>query len=122
MQQSMFVYNTDWHGNKTFRMLPIDLKCPFNEVIYDPTTKVLAIVSKESKDKPHMFPRLDEKGSVIIKKGVPATEDGKPPLAEQRVIMDTYYEYYIDTPEDIREFVDYFANNSKHPSLKVLDK
>jgi hypothetical protein len=36
--------------------------------------------------------------------------------------MDTYYEYYIDTPEDIREFVDYFANNSKHPSLKVLDK
>lgn len=122
MQQSMFVYNTDWHGNKTFRMLPLDLKCPFNEVIYDPTTKVLAIVSKESKDKPHMFPRLDEKGSVIIKKGSPPSEDGKPPLAEQRVIMNTYYEYYIDTPEDIREFVDYFANNNKHSSLKVLDK
>ncbi len=122
MQQSMFVYNADWHGNKTFRMLPLDLKCPFNEVIYDPTTKVLAIVSKESKDKPHMFPKLDDKGSVILKKGAPTTEDGKPSLAEQRVIMDTYYEYYIDTPEDIREFVDYFANNSKHPSLKVLDK
>jgi len=47
MQQSMFVYNTDWHGSKTFRMVPIDLNCPFNEVIYDPETKVLAVVSKE---------------------------------------------------------------------------
>jgi hypothetical protein len=122
MQQSMFVYNTDWHGNKTFRMLPIDLKCPFNEVIYDPTTKVLAIVSKEHKDKPHMFPKLDDKGSVMLKKGSPPNEEGKQPLVEQRVIMDTYYEYYIDTPEDIREFVEYFANNAKHSALKVLDK
>lgn len=117
MQQSMFIYNTDWHGSKTFRMLPMDIKCPFNEVIYDPETKVLAIVSKEYKEKPHMFPKLTDKGEPIIRKGDSKT----PSYIEQRVVMDTYYEYYIDTPEDIREFVDYFANNNKHSSLKVLD-
>jgi len=121
MQQSMFVYNTDWHGNNTFRMLPIDLKCPFNEVIYDPTTKVLAIVSKEHKDKPHMLPKLDDKGSILLKKGA-STSEGKAAMVEQRVIMDTYYEYYIDNIDDIKEFVNYFANNNKHQALKILDK
>lgn len=120
MQQSMFIYNTDWHGSKTFRMLPMDINCPFNEVIYDPETKVLAVVSKEYKEKPQMFPKLTDTGSTILKKG--ATDlDNPNSYIEQRVVMDTYYEYYIDTPEDIRQFVDYFANNNKHSSLKVLD-
>jgi hypothetical protein len=117
MQQSMFIYNTDWHGSKTFRMLPMDIKCPFNEAIYDPETKVLAIVSKEYKEKPQMFPKLTDKGDPVVKK-----LDGKTlSYVEQRVVMDTYYEYYIDTPEDIKEFINYFGNNYKHPALKILD-
>lgn len=121
MQQSMFVYNTDWHGKKTFRMLPIDKNCPFNEVIYDPETKVLAVVSKEYKEKPQMFPKLNDKGFKILQKG--STDlDSPSSYVEERVLMDIYYEYYIDDAEDIRNFVNYFANDSNHSALNVLDK
>ena len=92
----MLVYSTDWYGKKTFRMLPTDAKCPFNEVIYDPGTKVLAIISKEHKEKPQMFPKLDEKGELVQKKGATGA-DGKALHVETREMMDTYYEYYIDT-------------------------
>lgn len=120
MQQSMFIYNTDWHGSKTFRMLPMDVKCPFNEAIYDPETKVLAVVSKEYKEKPQMFPKLNDNGHPLLKKG--ATDlDNPNSFVEERMLMDIYYEYYIDTPEDIRNFVNYFGNNYKHPALSVLD-
>ena len=121
MQQSMFVYNTDWHGSKTFRMVPIDLNCPFNEVIYDPETKVLAVVSKEYKEKPQMFPKLNDKGAVILKQGATVL-DNPNSFVEDRVFMDTYYEYYIDTLEDIKDFVDYFAMNSRHKSLRILEE
>ena len=63
--KSMLVYASDWQKEQSFRMMPVSQDCPFNEVIYDPTTKVLAIVSKDKKEKPHMLPRLDDKGKLI---------------------------------------------------------
>lgn len=119
MQQSMFVYNTDWHGSKTFRMLPMDKNCPFNEVIYDPETKVLAVVSKEYKEKPQMFPKLTDKGNTILKKGT-TDLDNSNSYVEERVIMDIYYEYYIDDIEDIKDFVNFFANNYNHKALDII--
>ena len=121
MQQSMFIYSTDWYGKKTFRMLPNNNDCPFNEVIYDPGTKVLAIISKEHKEKPQMFPKLNEKGELVQKKGATGA-DGKPLHVEERRMMDTYYEYYIDNIDDIKEFINFFANNSKHPALVILEE
>jgi hypothetical protein len=121
MQQSMFIYSTDWYGKKTFRMLPNNNDCPFNEVIYDPGTKVLAIISKEHKEKPQMFPKLNEKGELVQKKGATGA-DGKPLHVEERRMMDTYYEYYIDNIDDIKEFINFFANNSKHPALAILEE
>lgn len=121
MQQSMFIYSADWQGSKTFKMLPIDLKCPFNEVIYDPNTKVLAIISKEHKDKPHMFPKLDSRGKVVLLKKNKSLKEEQDSIIEERVMMDTYYEYYIESPEDIKEFVNFFANNNKHSALKILE-
>jgi hypothetical protein len=121
MQQSMFIYSTDWYGKKTFRMLPNSINCPFNEVIYDPGTKVLAIISKEHKEKPQMFPKLNEKGELVQKKGATGA-DGKPLHVEERRMMDTYYEYYIDNIDDIKEFINFFANNAKHQALAILEK
>jgi len=115
MQQSMMIYSTDWYGKMTFRMLPIDVKCPFNEAIYDPGTKVLAIISKEHKEKPQMFPKLNDKGEVLQKKGSTGH-------VEERRMMDTYYEYYIDNMEDIKEFISFFANNNKHSALSILEE
>jgi hypothetical protein len=109
----MLVYSTNWYGENTFRMLPITKDCPFNEVIFDPKTKVLAIVSKEYKEKPQMFPKLNEKGATI-----PAS-NGK--HAEQRLFIETYYEYYLDNYNDIKSFIFRFADNYDHPAVKVIE-
>lgn len=113
----MFVYSTDWYGRNSFRMLPTTNECPFNEVIYDPNTRVLAVVSKDKKDKPQMLPKLTDKGQVIpVKNG-----EGKQYIEERR-IMETYYEYYIDDKSDIERFIQTFAINSDHQALNVINE
>lgn len=113
----MFVYSTDWYGRKSFRMMPMSHECPFNEVIYDPNTRVLAVISKDKKDKPQMLPKLSEKGQVMQLKGVEGQQ-----IIEERRIMETYYEYYIDNKSDIERFIQMFAMNSDHESLNIINE
>ena len=120
MQQEtkcMFVYSTDWYGRKSFRMLPLTADCPFNEVIYDPNTRVLAVISKDKKDKPQMLPKLSDKGQVIPMKGVEGQQ-----IVEERRIMETYYEYYIDKKSDVERFIQMFAVNSDHEALNIINE
>ncbi len=107
---NMMIYAATWNDTETFRMIPTSEECPFIEAIYDPTQKVLAVISKEVKEKPMMMPRLSDKGlPVTVKKA-----DGTLGLQEQRIILDAYYEYYISEKADIREFVEKFAINPSH--------
>lgn len=112
------IYSTDWYGTKTFRMLPISEDCPFNEVIFDPTTKVLAVISKDQKEKPQLLPKLSDKGQIIPLKVT--TENGQPKYVEERRMMDTYYEYYLDQVDDISVFVNHFAMNPDHTATKII--
>lgn len=114
--QSMLAYSTDWYGRRTFRMLPVTEDCPYNEVIFDPSTRVLAVISKEFKEKPHMFPKLNMTGKPLY------TTSPDNEYAEERIVMDTYYEYYIDDIDDIKDFVNRFAINSDHSAIKILDE
>jgi hypothetical protein len=105
MQQEtkcMFVYSTE---------------CPFNEVIYDPNTRVLAVISKDKKDKPQMLPKLTDKGQVI-----PLRNSEGAQYVEERRIMETYYEYYIDNKSDIERFIQMFAVNSDHDALNIVNE
>ncbi len=101
------IYATKWNEKQTFRMLPTTIDCPFNEVIFDPEQKVLAVVSKDSKEKPMMMPRLNDRGDIIPTKRA----NGEQGWQEQRVIMNSYYEYYIEDINDIVAFVNLFAVN-----------
>lgn len=104
---NMMIYATKWNEKQTFRMLPITMECPFNEVIFDPEQKVLAVVSKDSKEKPMMMPRLNDRGDLVQTKRA----NGEQGWQEQRVIMNSYYEYYIEDVNDIKNFVKLFAIN-----------
>ena len=115
---NMMIYAAKWNDVDTFRMIPTSEECPFIEAIYDPTEKVLAVISKEVKEKPMMMPKLSDKGLPIQVK----RPDGSLGLQEQRVIMDTYYEYYISEKADIREFVEKFAVNPSHKSFQSFIK
>jgi hypothetical protein len=90
-------------------MIPITKECPYNEVIFDVTTKVLAIISKESKESLHMLPKLNEQGDVARLK-IGKKENGKD-YAEERKALVTFYEYYIEDRAEIEKFILHFAVN-----------
>lgn len=118
MKQSMMIYASDWNGKETFKMLPVDVDCPYNEVIYDPENKVLAIISKEFKEKPQLFPKMTPKGDLIVKR---TDNPEKKPYVEERLMMDTYYEYYIKDSEDIKSFIQHFAGNPTHKLTELIE-
>lgn len=117
-QKSMMIYGSDWYTRQTFRMVPVSNDCPFNEVIYDPNAKILAIVSKDRKEKPQMLVKLDSDGKGVKLK---RPENPKEIYAEERRIMDAYFEYYISEKDDIQAFINHFAVNPDHAALAVLD-
>lgn len=108
--QPMMLFTSAWGPRKTFKMIPVDRSCPFNEAIYDPDTKVLGVISKERKQSLHMVPKLTDTGDVqYLKMG--KKSNGKD-YAEERKTLDTFYEYYIEENSEIEEFIKMFAANS----------
>lgn len=107
--KNMMIYKSKWNEKQTFRMIPMTIDCPYNEVIFDPNQRVLAIISKDKKEKPLMMPRLSDKGDIIPAKR-PNTDTA---WQEQRVMMNAYYEYYIEDINDIVSFVNTFAVNAE---------
>lgn len=91
-----------WGNNKSFRLLPLDVNCPYLECIYDPESKILVVISKNSKSSYHMLPQLDENGDVVSAKRPRA--NGKN-FREERRTVETYQEYYLIVEEDIYAFL-----------------
>lgn len=111
MQNSMLLISSAWDGQPTFKMIPASKECPYNEVIFDPSGPALAIVGKEKKQTLHMLPKLTDTGDVQMLK-VQKRDNGKT-FAEQRVSMETFYEYFIERKDEILAFVNTFALNAQ---------
>lgn len=117
--QNMLLVSSSWRNQRTFKLIPLDKECPFIECIFDPSTTSLAVVSKEKKENYHMLPKVSDNGDIV--KAKRRREDGKP-YDEQRVLLDTYYEYYIEEKDEITNFVTRFAVNGNEYDFKtVLD-
>ncbi len=108
MSKNMLLVSSEWKDNQTFKLIPIDKDCPYNECIWDKDNNILAIVSKEKKDNYHFLPKLDNNGDVERAKG---HRPNKQPYAEQRVLMDTYYEYFLTGETEVTEFIERFSVN-----------
>ncbi len=106
----MMLITGNWGQKKTFKMIPLTNDCVYNEGIYDAENKVLALVSKEKKQSMHMVAKLDDFGDVKPMK-VGRRTNGKD-YAEERKTLETYYEYYLDNPEEIKAFINMIAFNS----------
>lgn len=111
IEKSMMLTTSNWGPNKTFKMIPINKECPYVEAIFDPSSKILAIISKTSKNSYHMVPKLDDNGDEI-KMRIGKRENGKD-VKEQRVMMDTHAEYYLSEKEEIENIVNGFAINAE---------
>lgn len=110
MTKTMMLITGAWGQKKTFKMIPVSTDCPYNEAIYDAEAKVLALVSKEKKQSMHMVAKLDDFGDVKPMK-VGRRANGKD-YAEERKTLETYYEYYLESNEEIKAFINLIAINS----------
>jgi hypothetical protein len=108
---NMMLVSSTWGTARTFKMMPILSDCPYIECIFDVESKVLAVISRLSKESLHMLPKLDDKGDVVRFK-IGKKENGKD-YAEERKLLSTFYEYYITEKEEIETFVNMFAYNTK---------
>ena len=108
--KTMILVTSSWNKRRTFKMIPTDKDCPYNECIFDLDNKVLAIISKEYKQNFHMIPELDM-GGMPVKN------------TEERVKLDTYYEYFIEDKDEIVNFIKEIAlNSSNYNYLTILDE
>jgi hypothetical protein len=108
--KNMMLISSAFRGVKSFSMVPVTQDCPYVEAMFDPTSGILAVISKIKKQAMHMVPRLDENGQPIRLKA-PNMETGKT-VKEQRVQIETFSEIYITEKEEIVQFVYMFAVNA----------
>lgn len=108
----MTIVSSTMNDIPTFRMIPISKECPYNEIIYNPVDKLLAIISKEKKESLKLIPKLNDAGDCIMTTPFFARNVGAPGYLEERTKLETYYEYYISDKKEIIDFVTLFANNS----------
>lgn len=70
---------------ETFKMIPIDSSCPYNEAIFNPINQILYVVSKEKKD------------------SLQSTNRSK--------VLEYWYEYQVSEANEITYFMRLFATN-----------
>lgn len=113
MNKSMYVISSTWgevgSEKPTFKMIPLTVDCPYQECIYEPSKRILAVISKTRKQNYIMTHKVDENGDpVFLKHG--NRPNGKN-YKEERRLVETFTEYYIESPFEIKEFVEMFAVN-----------
>lgn len=110
MTKPMMLITGTWGSKKTFKMIPMTVDSPYNEAIFDLDNKVLALIGKDKKQSMHMVPKLDDFGDLKPMK-VGRRSNGKD-YQEERKTLETYYEYYLDNPDDIKAVINLLAVNA----------
>lgn len=108
--KNMMLITSPFRNIPSFSLIPVSTDSPYVEAMFDPSSGILAVISKVSKESFHMVPRLDDNGQPQKLK-VPNNITGKT-VKEQRVSMETFSEFYITEKEEILDFINIFAINS----------
>jgi len=108
--QNMMLISSSFRNVKSFSLMPVNNDCPYVEAMYDPSSGILAVITKIRKQSFHMMPRLDDNGQPQRLK-VPNQETGKV-HKEQRTTIETFSEVYITEKSEIENFIGMFAINA----------
>ena len=106
----MMVTTSNSGPNKTFKLIPISIDCPYVEAIFDPGSKILAIISRIAKETYHMVDKLDDNGDPVKMK-INRRADGSDTKKERRLLK-TYAEYYITDKVEIENIINGFCVNA----------
>ena len=110
--QNMMLVNSNFRGAKSFTLIPVSLDSPYTEAMFDPSSGILAVISKVMKQSYHMVPKLDDNGEPQRLK-TPNQQTGKT-VKEERRLVDTFSEFYLSDRADIETFIHMFAMNAEH--------
>jgi len=108
--QNMMLVNSSFRNAKSFTMIPVSIDSPYVEAMFDPTSGILAVISKVMKQSYHMVAKLDDNGQPIRLK-TPNQQTGKT-VKEERRLVDTFSEFYLSDEKDIENFINIFAMNA----------
>ena len=109
--KNMLVVTSTFRGAKSFNLVPATEECPYVEAMFDPSTGILAVISKVMKQSYHMIPKIDDNGDVLRVKGSP--REGGKTVREERRLVDTFSEFYITDKEEIENFINIFGINAE---------
>ena len=108
--QNMMLVNSAFRNSKSFTMIPVSNDSPYVEAMFDPSSGILAVISKVMKQSYHMVPKLDDTGQPVRLKA-PNPQTGKTHKEERRLV-DTFSEFYLNDKQDIETFIHMFAVNA----------
>jgi hypothetical protein len=108
--QNMMLVNSAFRNSKSFTMIPVSNDSPYVEAMFDPSSGILAVISKVMKQSYHMVPKLDDTGQPVRLK-TPNPQTGKTHKEERRLV-DTFSEFYLNDKQDIETFIHMFAVNA----------
>jgi len=108
--QNMMLVHSTFRNAKSFTLIPVSQDSPYVEAMFDPASGILAVISKVMKQSYHMVPKLDDEGQPMrLKK--PNMQTGKT-VKEERRLVDTFSEFYLNDKTDIETFIHMFAVNA----------
>ena len=108
--KNMMLISSPFRNMPSFSLIPVSNEAPYVEAMFDPSSGILAVISKISKQSFHMMPKLDENGQPQRLK-VPNKETGKT-IKEVRVSTETFSEFYLTNKDEIKDFLNIFAINA----------
>jgi hypothetical protein len=114
--QNMMLVNSSFRNAKSFTLIPVSQDSPYVEAMFDPTSGILAVISKVMKQSYHMVPKLDDNGQPIRLK-TPNQQTGKT-VKEERRLVDTFSEFYLSDRSDIETFIHMFAVNADNFNIE----
>lgn len=91
--KKMLIYSSEWNGRPSFRLIPVIDNCQFLEVVYNPEDCILAVISKTKTNIPSVKTKTIGNDEV-------------------------FYEYYIESKEDMIDFIKTVAVNYPHPIIE----
>ena len=109
--QNMMLVNSAFRNAKSFTLIHVSNDSPYVEAMFDPSSGVLAVISKVMKQSYHMVPKLDDTGQPVRLK-TPNQQTGKTHKEERRLV-DTFSEFYLQDKDDIELFINMFAINAE---------
>jgi hypothetical protein len=109
--QNMMLVHSTFRNAKSFTLIPVSNDSPYTEAMFDPASGILAVISKVMKQSYHMVPKLDDNGEPQRLKN-PNPQTGKT-VKEERRLVDTFSEFYLNNTNDIDVFIHMFAVNAE---------